>query len=106
MTPTEKALAALGIVQDMLRNLRDKNTPLLGPVQQKVREAIAALKEDPWIPVETRLPEVDEWVYVYSDGVDDFAYDIAYLMKDGTWRNLGWNYPVTHWQPLPAPPKQ
>jgi hypothetical protein len=56
-----------------------------------------------WIPA-TQPPPVDEWVLVYSDAPDDVRYDIGSLNADGNWRCLGWDYPVTHWQPLPQAP--
>ena len=51
-----------------------------------------------WIPVSERLPEANVAVLVY-DGkfVDGFTfYDLSYVSK----------YGVTHWMPLPQPPKE
>lgn len=61
-------------------------------------EAIKAQEERRWIPVTDRFPEVGKDVLVYSeyDGVsidyhggDSFGYAL-----------------VTHWMPLPEPPKE
>ena len=63
--------------------------------------AVAALREQEqrrWIPVTERLPEIGIVVLVYSEddgicadyyGGDSFGY-----------------YDVTHWMPLPEPPKE
>ena len=50
-----------------------------------------------WIPVSERLPEVNVPVLVYDgDYVDGREfYDLSYVSK----------YGVTHWMPLPEPPK-
>jgi len=62
-------------------------------------------QQDRWISVEERLPEDGFWVLTFSAGVtDDFQWDIGYWDVSGKWKCLGWDYPVTHWMPLPLPP--
>lgn len=63
--------------------------------------AVAALREQEerrWIPVTERLPDIGKDVLIYSkeDGVD-----VDYYGGDmfGYWN-------VTHWMPLPEPPKE
>lgn len=75
-----------------------------------------------WIPVTERLPEVGEDVLIYAVCKDDdFPSVIAitdrmifrlFPASDGveTWRSL-WqyfmtDYEITHWMPLPEPPKE
>lgn len=63
--------------------------------------AIAAIKaqdERRWIPVAERLPDIGIEVLVYSedDGICVDYYDGA---------SFGY-YGVTHWMPLPEPPKE
>ena len=58
-----------------------------------------------WIPVTERLPEIDEEVLVVA--VNDFDADekwvsISWLDKDNQWPYAI----VTHWMPLPKPPKE
>ena len=50
-----------------------------------------------WIPVSERLPEVNVPVLVYDGKYVDGRefYDLSYVSK----------YGVTHWMPLPEPPK-
>lgn len=66
----------------------------------------AAGQQDRWIPVSERLPEGYQWVLVYSDTGDigDFPFDIGRIISR-EWKCLGWDYPVTHWTPLPTPPQ-
>ena len=51
-----------------------------------------------WISVEDRLPEERKRVLVYNEG----GITIAWRDK-GEWDDIFLN--VTHWQPLPEPPK-
>ena len=73
-----------------------------------------------WISVKERLPEKDGWYLVYAPrywgnskiyGLDGLAYsNFKHNYKDhwgierGTVR--GWPGIVTHWMPLPDPPKE
>jgi hypothetical protein len=58
-----------------------------------------------WIKVEDMLPEDGVWVLTFSGSIaDDFQWDIGWCIG-GKWKCLGWDYPVTHWMPLPKAPK-
>ena len=56
-----------------------------------------------WISVEDRLPEKDEIVIICTD--ENFIY--AGELVGDTWflDNDSWTATVTHWMPLPQPPK-
>ena len=56
-----------------------------------------------WISVDDRLPEKDEIVIICTD--ENFIY-AGELIGD-TWflDNDSWTETVTHWMPLPLPPK-
>ena len=57
-----------------------------------------------WISVSERLPENDDKVLcVTQNKKGSYNIVIGYYM-DGMWR-VGMNSNVTHWQPLPEPPK-
>ena len=58
-----------------------------------------------WISVKEQRPEAYTWVLVYNDtgDVGDFPLDIGRIVS-GEWKCLGWDYPVTHWMPLPEAP--
>ena len=63
--------------------------------------AVAALREQEerrWIPVEERLPDIGIEVLVYSE---DDGVCVDYYGGD----SFGY-YDVTHWMPLPEPPKE
>ena len=74
--------------------------------------AISALEKTKWISVEDRLPEYSN--DGFADAVlvtDGFVQHMAYFVG-GKWRFAEsgeikepmW-YSITHWMPLPAPPK-
>lgn len=57
-----------------------------------------------WIPVTERLPEPYTWVLVFAEE-HEVAFDAFYdgaQWKDAILNVLG----VTHWMPLPEPPKE
>ena len=62
-----------------------------------------------WIPVTERLPE--EWVAVLVWSEYGFCEVAVYLGIPGKWR-VTWNHAmlevdsITHWMPLPEPPKE
>ena len=65
-----------------------------------LREAVAAIQRQPrmrWIPVTERLPDIGIEVLVYSE---DDGVCVDYYGGD----SFGY-YDVTHWMPLPKPPK-
>ena len=61
-----------------------------------------------WISVDDRLPEAWKQVLIYSR--HDFYESAVYIGVPGKWR-VTWNHEmletdsVTHWMPLPQPPK-
>ena len=64
-----------------------------------------------WISVNDKLPNDREWVIVWHTGYDtpkkakykdDFAPFLPVFLIDG---DNGNNGEVTHWQPMPKPPK-
>lgn len=65
-----------------------------------------------WISVDDRLPDYDEYVlwyrsdgYVFVEGLDkDEDWDTFNDFSGLSW--LGDNIEITHWQPLPEPPKK
>ena len=61
-----------------------------------------------WISVDDRLPEKGEEVLVFDTRENWTGF--AWLRPDETWTALGFDFPfdlgeVTHWMPLPEPPK-
>lgn len=61
-----------------------------------------------WIPVEERLPEekvncIVHYKHAYCDSDDYWAIGVSFF--DGKKFQIGLAYKVTHWIPLPEPPK-
>ena len=65
-----------------------------------------------WISVEDRLPEVDQETLIRIPVCSRFNIENGKYLGKGTWLG-GWcdrrgpnsAYKVTHWMPLPEPPK-
>ena len=58
-----------------------------------------------WISVTERLPEKWTWVLVCFEGAD--IPSTGFVNSAGDWigEDMYTNYDVTHWMPLPEPPK-
>ena len=61
-----------------------------------------------WIPVDDRLPEekvncIVHYKHAYCDNDDYWAIGICFY--NGEKFQMDWLYKVTHWMPLPKPPK-
>ena len=57
-----------------------------------------------WIPVSERLPKPHEDVLVYDNTAKEVT--CACLSFLGEWFNVPMKNEVTHWMPLPEPPKE
>ena len=61
-----------------------------------------------WIPVDERLPEekvncIVHYKHAYCDNDNYWAIGICFY--DGEKFQMDWSYKITHWMPLPKPPK-
>ncbi len=58
-----------------------------------------------WINVKDELPAIGEPVLVFDDASDMM---FGFMSSDGYWLETGSEFPcnVTHWMPLPKPPKE
>lgn len=80
----------------------------LDEINEACRMGMEALERTRWIPCSNRMPEtngedVSYLVYVPSFG----AVDIADYHPDvDEWAFMGLPVTVTHWMPLPEPPKE
>ena len=109
----------------MAMDVREKLVELLKSVLPNFRNNMAYWGEKPiyefadcllangvtvqeWISVDYRLPEPWKQVLIYSR--HDFCESAFYIGVPGKWR-VTWNHEmldadsVTHWIPLPEPPK-
>ena len=77
-------------------------------MMKEIEELQAAVPK--WISVEERLPDVHNHVLVNIPGESPFpTVKEAFLEKNGLWYSNGFRYnpeEVTHWMPLPEPPKE
>ena len=76
----------------------------------KAADAIEELSKPKWIPVTERLPEAGERVLCYCRAN---IYEVMKMRTDGDWVHNDQVYDsaymsgfVTHWMPLPEPPKE
>lgn len=57
-----------------------------------------------WISVEEEMPDDGVWVIGYVDG--DMAETVSWNERNEMFENgFEWIEKVTHWMPLPEPPK-
>jgi hypothetical protein len=67
-------------------------------------------REAQWIPVSERLPEESGRYLCYVKEINDlgisyFQWNCAFNKNDNSWSDKLVRMEVTHWQPLPEPPK-
>lgn len=68
----------------------------------KLKEEFAKYRgKNRWIPVTERLPEKHDRVLVYSNATR-MGRSIDFINSNGNWYTTP---KVTHWMPLPEPPK-
>ena len=84
-------------------------------LKQLKNAPITICKEEPsivtvqeWISVNDRLPEekvdcIVHYKHAYCDNDDYWAIGICFY--NGEKFQIDWSYKVTHWMPLPKPPK-
>ena len=81
----------------------------LGGLEEKIADHLIAhgVTVQQWVPVSVRLPEEHGEYIVVIKGTNR-ATTLLYLPIGGTGRCPGSlaPYPVTHWMPLPEPPKE
>lgn len=90
---------------------RDRAVPdALALIERLESERDAALAKVPrWISVEDRLPMEDQLVLVYLGGYIGSLMELCSLDEFGGWvtdMRIAEDAPITHWMPLPLPPKE
>ena len=91
-----------------VRKVHENRCAWLLTLLNLARKAISTREENQWIPVTERLPESEKCVLVRSKngGVAEGKYNAR--LKE--WTQFRWTVTelqdVTHWMPLPTPPKE
>ena len=65
----------------------------------------AALMPDGWISVKDRLPE-SSGSYIVCSGKSRTVFTAHFWARDNRWSGRSLNLTITHWMPLPEPPKE
>ena len=98
----------MDVREKLVELLRD--VQYLGGLEEKIADHLIAngVTVQEWVSVEDRLPEKGEEVLVFDTRENWTGF--AWLRPDETWTALGFDFPfdlgeVTHWMPLPEPPK-
>lgn len=73
--------------------------------EQAYKNGYAQGKQDAtqWIPIADRLPEPYTIVFIW-DNTNKRVTD-AYMTRNKVWVGISMSYEVTHWLPMPEPPK-
>ena len=120
MTKLEKVMKAFEICNDTNGSCYD--CPFYLQDRETIDDALELIKERLWISVNDRLPEVDKSVIVFARGKNNPIYKIAIASMSNKnvfdvrletelywrepWQFFNTNYEITHWMPLPEPPKE
>lgn len=94
----------------MGRDVGDSKSPLMRKAADAIEELLAVVPH--WISVEERLPEVEQSVLfcVFGRSVGEGTYrghdGFHHVWKMYAVAGTYWDNEVTHWMPLPTPPKE
>lgn len=98
----------MDIREKLVELLRD--VQYLGGLEEKIADHLIAngVTVQEWISVDERLPEekvncIVHYKHAYCDNDDYWAIGICFY--NGEKFQMDWSYKVTHWMPLPKPPK-
>lgn len=99
---------------ELIKELRGKHRAYVltgnekpGKIFEEAADAIEELSKPRWIPVTERLPDAGERVLCYCRAN---IYEVMKMRTDGDWaydtNHVYMHSFVTHWMPLPEPPKE
>lgn len=105
----------IAALQQEIEKLRAQNEQLREAAALVTKES-AELLERRWIPVEERLPELQNWgasklVLGIVQNESGYGYPppnpcFCVYLGNQKWRIRGRMATITHWMPLPEPPKE
>ena len=106
---------------ELVKDLRNYSLLTIDPLSTKIANAADAIEEllekfeqlPRWIPATERLPEVECDVLIavlthFPNRKPIRTVTMDYINTVGVWdgASCDWRHEVTHWIPLPAPPKE
>ena len=78
-------------------------------IEQAFREGLEAGRPK-WIPVDDRLPDYGERVLVINEAYTEdqryTMYNVGCTIRSPSLNFTFWGRKITHWRPLPEPPKE
>ena len=89
---------------DLQRYAAGSDSIVPGAYVEALDAAIKTLDRMTWISVKDRLPENDNHVLCCTETKKGMKNVIIGYYMNGAWR-CGMNSNVTHWMPMPEPPK-
>lgn len=111
---TEEAIEQLKAIRSDYRDDLRNHQELVKDDVEALDLAIAALERDRWISVKEELPDIDQDVLVmvhWRDYPEDMMvygrrYKTRWYLWNGELGELIKGFDITHWMPLPEPPKE
>jgi hypothetical protein len=108
----EEVIRALEHIRSAIRNGIPPTKP--SKAVEALDLAISALERDKWISVKEELPDIDQDVLVmvhWLDYPEDMMvygrrYKTRWYLWNGELGELIKGFDITHWRPLPEPPKE
>ena len=104
MKQSEMLAVLKELSSDLLRYAAGSDSIVPGAYAEALDAAIETLDRIRWISVKDILPENDNHVLCCTETKKGAKNVIIGYYMDGAWR-CGMNSNVTHWMPLPEPPK-
>ncbi|HDL2220681.1 TPA: DUF551 domain-containing protein, partial [Mannheimia haemolytica] len=97
----------LGRAKSDIRPLTDeeRESELFGEAEQVI-EPPTLVENNGWISVKDRLPEIRKEVLITNNFIMIAQFNGESWFKPGGFLGIQPVYGVTHWQPLPEPPKE
>ena len=104
----ESTITTVQVIPGMPNEVLAQLSAITAERAKTLRLAAARLR-DPWIQVTDRLPEDRQPVLLFGTGWTGLTPEAGkYDGVNGAFRNTDGNlyFTVTHWAPLPAPPRE
>lgn len=78
--------------------------------EQTEQQILEQARDNEWISVDDRLPDYGEWVLVINEAYKEdqryTMYNVGCTIRSPSLNFTFWGRKITHWRPLPEPPKE